>query len=278
MKKLTRILMILLCFGWIFLPLAHTFAYDISDGSYVIDDADLLSDSEERELETRIAELRLKHKFDIVLVTNPSTNGQSAMAYADDYFDYNGYGYGANRDGLLFLVTFYDDEGYRTFWTSTSGCGIDAFTDYGLEQINDKIQSYLSSGDYYDAFDTYLNLCDEFLLEYEKGTPYDNSHPRYTLAAKGGVLGTAGVLGAIISSITVGVMKGKLSNKRRASKADEYLDWGDVRLSQRADIFLYSTTRTRHIERNRSSGSRGGGSSVHFSSSGRSHGGGGGHF
>ena len=282
MRKLLKLFLVLFCVGFTVLPgLCSIKAYDVSDGSYVIDDANILSAAEELMLESKISLLRVKHNYDIVIVTNPTTNGQSAMDYADDYYDYNGYGYGRNRDGMLFLITFNDNEGYRTYWTSTTGCGIDAFTDYGIDLLGDEIRPYLLDGDYYRAFDKYLDLCDEFLEEYEKGTPYDYNHPRYSKEAKGGVIGASGIVGAIISFITVGTMRSKLSNTRKASKENQYYNWGDVDMRNRSDIFLYSHTVSHRIQRSSGGGGGGGGgggSSVHISSSGSSHGGGGGHF
>ena len=37
----------------------------------------------------------------LAVVTVNSLEGKTAEAYADDYYDYNGYGYGENDDGLF---------------------------------------------------------------------------------------------------------------------------------------------------------------------------------
>ena len=43
--------------------------------------------------------------------------GKTAEAYADDYYDYNGYGYGENDDGLLLLVSMGEREwAITTLW------------------------------------------------------------------------------------------------------------------------------------------------------------------
>ena len=90
------------------------------------------------------------------------------MAYADDYYDYNGYGAGADNDGILLLLSMED----RDWWISTTGYGIDAFTDYGIDVIGDEIVPDLSNGDYYSAFTEFIDLTDDFLAEAEKGNPY----------------------------------------------------------------------------------------------------------
>lgn len=71
----------------------------------VVDEADLLSDSEEKELAGKIEDLTDKYNFDIVIVTADTINGETPMAYADDYYDYNGYGAGADNDGILLLLS-----------------------------------------------------------------------------------------------------------------------------------------------------------------------------
>ena len=144
----------------------------------VVDEADLLSDSEEKELAGKIEDLTDKYDFDIVIVTADTINGETPMAYADDYYDYNGYGAGADNDGILLLLSMED----RDWWISTTGYGIDAFTDYGIDVIGDEIVPDLSNGDYYSAFTEFIDLTDDFLAEAEKGTPYDIDHKYKTFS------------------------------------------------------------------------------------------------
>ena len=75
------------------------------------------------------------HTVTIDGVTADTINGETPMAYADDYYDYNGYGAGADNDGILLLLSMED----RDWWISTTGYGIDAFTDYGIDVIGDEI-------------------------------------------------------------------------------------------------------------------------------------------
>ncbi len=248
-----------------------------SNGKYVDDQAELLSDEEESTLQTKIQAIRDKYQYDVVIVTNQSTGTRSAMQYADDYFDYNGYGYGTNRDGMLFLVTFQDNEGERTYWTSTHGYGLTAFTDYGIEKIGEDIEGYLRDGDYYDAFTKYLELVPQYLDAAKAGTPYDVDNQLYTKEDVMIGLGIGAVVGILVASLVVFILASQLKNKAKAYEANNYQIPGSFELSGQADIFLYSHTSSIHHERS-SGGGGGGGSSSHFSSSGSSHGGGGGHF
>ena len=75
-------------------------------GNLVVDQAELFTDGEEAELAASAATLGSQYQMDIVLVTTNDTGGLSARDYADDYFDYNGYGIGSERNGILFLMDF----------------------------------------------------------------------------------------------------------------------------------------------------------------------------
>ncbi|MBR4881878.1 MAG: TPM domain-containing protein, partial [Clostridia bacterium] len=84
MKKL----IILLCSVMLLLAL---FIPVYANTDYVIDNADLLSDAEEAELEAKLTEMNSNSGCDIVVLTE-SYIDTDIMSYADDYFDYNGYG------------------------------------------------------------------------------------------------------------------------------------------------------------------------------------------
>lgn len=68
---------------------------------YVVDNADLLTQTEENELSKKLQDISDELQFDVVVVTTNSTGSKTATEYADDYFDYNGYGRGSNNDGCL---------------------------------------------------------------------------------------------------------------------------------------------------------------------------------
>ena len=136
------------------------------------DDADLLTNAEEKELLAKLDEISERQKMDVVVVTTNGLDGKTATEYADDFFDYNGFGFGAGHDGILLLVSMEE----RDWAISTSGAGIDTFTDDGQSFMTGQIIPYLSSGDYAGAFDTYATLCDEFITQAKEGDPYDGGN------------------------------------------------------------------------------------------------------
>ena len=69
----------------------------------LVDDAGLLSQSEKYNLISSLDSISENRQLDVVVVTKNSLAGKTVEQYADDFFDYNGYGYGENDDGILLL-------------------------------------------------------------------------------------------------------------------------------------------------------------------------------
>lgn len=241
--------------------------------SRIADFADLLSDSEESSLSDTLDEISERQQVDIVVVTVDSMEGESAEAYADDFYDYNGYGFGNERDGILLLVSMEE----RDWYISTHGYGITAVTDAGREYISDMIVDDLSTGYYADAFTSFARLCDDFITQANNGEPYDVGNiPQKPFSFVWNLV-IAFVIAFIISLIATGIMKGQLKTVESQSAADDYMKQGSMQLTKKNDLFLY-----RHVERRKKeekdNSSSSGGSQTHTSSSGATHGGGGGKF
>ncbi len=233
----------------------------------LVDGADILTDSEEAQLLSKLDSVSEELQFDIVIATSAGLSDY-IRDVADDYYDYNGFGYGVSADGCILLI---DMEG-RDWWISTCGYGITALTDAGIQYIGDQFEDDLSNGDYYDGLNTYINLVEEFVGQAETGKPYDSGNlPKSAYNWFFGIVFSLGA-GFLIALISVLVMKGKLKSVRRQAAAHDYLVPGSMNVTLSRDMFLYRNV-TRRAKPKESSGS-----STHSSSSGRSHGGGGGRF
>lgn len=244
------------------------------------DGADLLTDDEEaallEQLNTRSEELQ----FDIVVVTAKSIGARSPMEFADDYFDYNGFGYGESFDGCLLLISMAD----RDWYVSTCGFGETALdSDYFINFISsDHFLYALKDGEYSESFDRFVELVNDFVIEAREDEPYSPSH-RYN-DAKNKIIGLiiSLIIGLIIGAIvTFSKRSGYTHAVRREVGAGDYLVNGSMQLTEQSDRFLYTNLdRTRRVQESSSSSSSGGSysSGSHTSSSGRSHGGGGGKF
>ena len=241
----------------------------------VVDMAELLSDSDKTALLSKLDEISERQKLDIVVLTVNTLDGKTPRDYADDFYDYNGYGFGENKDGILLLVSMED----RDWWISTTGYGITALTDAGIEYISKKFLSDLSDGDYAQAFTTYAELCDQFITQAKTGEPYDiGNMPKEPFNVAWNIL-VAFVIGLVVAFVVTNIMKKQLKTVQLKSEANNYVKSNSMIVTENRDLFLYNqvSRRARPKETDNRSGSSGG-SSTHTSSSGSSHGGGGGKF
>lgn len=250
---------------------------------YVVDNADLLTAEEESTLEAYLESKSNEFRFDIVVLTVNSLDGKTAEAYADDYYDYTGYGYGENHDGCLLLVAMDD----REWHLSTTGYGITALTDAGIDYISNHFLDDLSNGDYLNAFEMYAYLVSAFVEQSDSGDAYDYNNldefdpyysaDDYSSSNSGGSVGSAvlaGVIaGAIITAIFMSILKGKMKTVYHKAQANDYLINDSLEITGAHDIFV-----TSHVTKTAKESKSSGGSSTHSGSSGTSHGGGGGHF
>ena len=241
----------------------------------VVDMAELLSDSDKTALLSKLDEISERQKLDIVVLTVNTLDGKTPRDYADDFYDYNGYGFGENKDGILLLVSMED----RDWWISTTGYGITALTDAGIEYITEKFLSDLSDGDYAQAFTTYAELCDQFITQAKTGESYDTGNmPKEPFNVAWNIL-VAFVIGLVVAFVVTNIMKKQLKTVQLKSEANNYVKSNSMIVTENRDLFLYNqvSRRARPKETDNRSGSSGG-SSTHTSSSGSSHGGGGGKF
>lgn len=230
-----------------------------SEGQKVYDNADLLSEEEEASLQEMCIDASQESEADIIVLTVDSLEGQTAQAYADDFFDYNGFGYEEEMGtGTLLLVSMED----RDVAFSTSGKCVDIFMN-SSDEIREAITPYLSDGEYYEGFSLYVEKTQEYI---ENGGKSD-SQKLFDLLVRL-------VASLVIATIVVWIMYSGSMSKMTVN-GYTYAVGHKSDLLQQHDVFQRTTTISRHIERN-PGGS--GGSGSHIGSSGNSHGGSSGKF
>lgn len=275
----------------------------------VYDKAELFSTTETQELDKRAEELTEKLKLDIVIVTTNDTEGKSTREYADDFFDYNGFGYNGSKDGILLLI----DMQNRQVYISPSGIGIQYFTDERINSVLDNVYNYLTDKNYAEGASTFLNNVETYVNSgipenqysqnettgsssnssdsssssgsssysdsnsyYEEPQKEELSFAQKTLLCLGISLAAGGIIVGIMALNNRGV---------NTTNQTTYLESNSFKIVGSQD-FHYDTRVTYvTIQQNnnssggsKSSGSSGGSSgmsSTHSSSSGNSHGGGG---
>ena len=242
------------------------------------DEADILTDSQEQILMQKLDEISERQQCDVAVVTVYSLMGKSAQDFADDFYDYNGYGMGTEDSGILLLISMED----RDWAISTYGFGIYAFTDVGIQFLTDAFLSELSDGDYMEAFTIYADKADDLLTRAANGNPLDADDIRQMQkqvwkSRVPGMIGAGVVLGILLAYIITRASMKKANGLigGGACEAGIYMVPGSVKMTGAGEFRI--GTRVNRIYSPRQE-KQSGGSSTHVSSSGRSHGGASGKF
>ena len=203
----------------------------------IFDDAEVLTEDEDNELEDALEELSLRQSFDVTIATiesMESVGADSMEQFADDLYDYCQYGYGPDMDGVLLLVSVGD----RKWHISTCGYGITAFTDAGIQYLGEQMTPDMADGDYAAAFRTFIQWTDSYVTAAREGQPYDvDNMPKEPFSIV--YLGVALVIGLVTALIVTGVMKGQLKSVAPQRDATDYVRQGSMKLTNQRDLFLY---------------------------------------
>lgn len=220
----------------------------------VYDYAGLLTAQECAALEQAISEHSDAYSMDVVLVTIADNQGKTSREYADDFYDRGGFGTGAEKSGVLFLLNMDDREWY----ISTCGNAITSLSDKNLDQLGNDVAVFLAASDYYRALDKFVQDLPHYYAKENSGI---------------NVILSVGI-GFVTALVAILIMRGSMNTKNPQRSAADYAKQDSFHLCTRQDIFLYSQVSKIKRQENSSQGN----SSVHRSSSGRSHGGRGGKF
>ena len=264
-RKHKKYFSLLMCLTALVLLLSSGFQVSAENAQKVSDQADLLTDEEEAKLQERLTEIAQEYQCDVVAATADSCEGKSPQDYTDDFYYENGYGYGEDIDGIILMICMEE----RKFHLATRGEAMEIFTDYGLEVIDEHISEYLTDGEYYEAFRTYADMAEEFIVEAVNNQPYDTNHEYSEPMGVGTCILISLAAGLVAALITLLVLRGQLKSVSPKNRAEDYIRNGSFRVKRERDVFLYRTVERRKIEKN----SSGGGSSSHSTSDGGSAGG-----
>jgi len=240
-------------------------AFAAENQTRLLDEADLLTDSEEAALSEKLDRISTDRKLDVVIVTVSDTGDKTATECADEYYKNGGYA----DDGILLLIS----RDGRQWAVSTSGYGITAFTDAGLAYLTDKISDLMSEGKWNEAFERFTELCDEFIVQARNGKPYDKGNlPKKPFNPILTGIVSLGI-GFVIAFFRMGKWRNQLYTVLPKTKAADYVKSGSFRLTEQNDLFLY-----KRVERREKSKDSAEGSTTHTSASGETHGGASGKF
>lgn len=232
---------------------------------HVMDTAALLDADTRNALNSRAQELSQEYGCGVYVLTVDTMDGEDVRTFAENFYTENNLGVGAYRNGILFVVCM-DVREYVTVTYGQDpadgeyGIGILAFTDKGIAAMEEVVAPMLSSGAYGEAFDAYLDSCEEALSYYAEHGEAEKDG--------GSVLGRLAIVvfvPLLIALVVCLILRSQMKTARAATSAGEYIPKDGFVLTAQRDQFIHTTHHREKIERNSGSGS---GSGISVSSSG----------
>lgn len=265
----------------------------VSGQPRVFDQAGLFSETEIIQLEEKIAQCRKSTKMDVVIVSAYADGERSAEEYADDYYDYGGFGVGKKASGVL-LLYYMDGPGQPRgeCYISTAGTMINMLTDERIESILDDVYGDLGNRDFAGAAEHFLEDVKAYVKEGVESGQYTYDRDtgeivRYHSIRLYEVAIAMVIAGILAGSVCLDIKKRyamKQSSREVSNSLQAYRAECAFHFSVAGDKMVNKYVRSVPIPRNTSSGGGGRGhsgsssagrSTIHTSSSGSSHGGGG---
>ena len=239
----------------------------VNEEEKIYDFADLYTDEEEKNLYTAVYDYTQRRNLDLVIVTI-NDNFESTQEYADDFYDYNNFGYGSERDGLLFLV----DMENRYVYISATGGAMSLYPDVECNMITEQVYTYFSDQHYYDGTYQMIKTLDTYYeLSYN-----DNDSDEYTYNKADVNYLYVFIFATVCTIIGIVILIKRNDLVKVATTSEEYYDKGSIGVHRIKDVVIGHHVTKHAIQRD--TGSHGGGFSGgggHISSSGSSHTGGG---
>ncbi len=210
----------------------------LADGGYIIDRYHLFDSNEYATLESQAEKTASTYNVGVYLLVVDNVGGSSARQYAIDYYNGNNLGLGSNRSGILFLIAVNS----RDYVTITYGDGINAFTDYQIEQMEKAIVSELRHDNWYDAAKRYVEMADSTLaFRAEHGEPLDYDNAPTDPMTKLLFLAIGVLFAALIAGGRCAMMYSQMKTAREATQAGRYLDQNSFVLLSHDDSYVTSS-------------------------------------
>jgi len=199
----------------------------------VTDQAGLLTSSEVAALNKKAHAISDAYGVDVAVITVANMGGGSAFVNAMDIYDQYAYGYGAERSGILLMLSDAD----RDFAFVCHGYANIAFTDYGQKKIENAFLPYLRQDNYNGAFNAFLEKCETTLI----------------------LMAVCAGIALLVAFCICSAWKRQMKTAVKQSSANAYIPAGGFVLTGQSDMFLFRTETRRKIE---TSSSGGGGTST----------------
>lgn len=250
MNKFRLVALISIAFIFLFIPL-QTFA---QEKQRIFDEANLLSETEIAKLEELATTHSSKQETDFVVLTTDGEHGIDIEIYMGDFADEHFKG-----DAVLLGIDLKESD----VMVMGFGKGQDRLDNDRATKVREKVTPYLSDGDYFTAFETFITTTERY-MRYRPGVNPDNIFLKTSWQ-----LIFAIVLGSLITFVMVRNVNPKVTTTP-ATYRNEQL----TRILRKRDRYVRTTVTKSYRPRNNNrsgGGGSGGGSSFGRTSGGRSY-------
>ena len=235
---------ILLCLG-LMMPLSvsaspETDTADAEEISWVFDDYGFLDETEQAQLNQELADIYDEYGYDAVLLISPDIGEEEDYRqYAAEFMRENDIGYGDTHEGMC----IFHQPDARNITIVFRGETQDDFTESIQEEMLDKCKERLKADDPFGGYQSLIRDLKSGLsrisegkkirpMDIDDGTVFSRFFTDLLMAF---------VIMAIPTALMTWHQVRKMKTKVQQSNADQYTADGGLELTEKRDIFLYTT-------------------------------------
>lgn len=268
-KRMILFLMVALLLSCLVLPVTG----EQAQTNYVMDEAGLLTASEQKYLENRAAEISENSRIGVYIVIlsdyRDDSNTTNFESFAMDFYDDHNLGWGEDNAGIMLLLSMAERD-YDLDVNSIRARGI--FTESALDSLEDAFLPDFRWDDFYSGFSDYLTKCEKIMLRKNQelsigiiGGADGPTHIMLHSRVDSSTLLVAAIVGAVVALLVGLLLCSPMKSAKQKRDADQYVTRAGLNLRRHSDMFLHRTvTRRPRQTESTSHGSSGG--SHHYSS------------
>ena len=239
---------------------------------HVVDDADVLTDEEERLLDEKISSIVDEYGIGYVAFTDDDNHGLSPEEYSSDFLHFNGYGVGSGYGAVVFYISF--EPGNRCWRTTSINSYERIFNADITYEIDETVDNAIRvKNDYFEGFMLHAEYVENLFKEISRTDNWTPSSHNYVYVRTDERSGPS-PLTVIAAGLIVGLIGGaiRIMSLKKKMKivpprtANNYLISDSYVVRNRRCDYLY-TTLTRHEKPKESSSGGSHGSSFSSGSS-----------
>lgn len=128
----------------------------------LIDDAGLLTSSEQQELTQKLVETSEETGWDLVVYTNYNGVSKEKMErYTNEYYDNHNLGIGDKKSGVILNI----DMSSREYYIITKGDAMNYYSDSRVDEVRADVQGCLKSKNYSKAVSDFADFAYQYYTE-----------------------------------------------------------------------------------------------------------------